>query len=212
MSGLSDKQMGWMRKRKFYSCYELQMVGTNGTDITAHETATCIDEEVADVGVGTLRMTTGDPANGWIPVPHDLDPNFPVGFTILWTGLHDNTGDATASFVLLVGTEKEGAVISLPATALDTVIPLLDAYTDTTGTSVTTDWLYQVSGRGILLPATLALSYDDIDSRAMLLLKLSATFANLTTCNLIGIEMDYRIHSCTQPNENDSPLDHKGDT
>ncbi len=211
---ISDGQIGWMRKRLFLNAFDLQAVGfTDGTSKTiAYETAGIIAAEVTDVGMGTWDMDTGDFLNGYIRCPYDLDPNFDVGMRVCWSMINSGV-DGDAGWIMLFDAIKKGEAIALPATALDTVFVDPTVYVDENGATSATDWFLQWTSRGIVKPTTLGLTYDDVDLGAFLTFKLELdNEAASTSVHFIGLELDYRIHSCTNPNAFDSPLDNKGDT
>lgn len=186
-----DGQLHWMRKRIFLTADTMQGVDWNAG--TSYETAGITMVQVTNVGMGTWIMTDGEFLNGYIPVPHDLDPRHPIGFRVHYTLDHDGAGDAWTSWILLQTAIAEGIAIALPATALDTAIALQDAYTTNLGVNSVTDFLYQVSARGIR--NAIGLTRQQIETGALITLKLEMDAADQeTTVHFIGLEMDYVPH------------------
>lgn len=206
--GLRDRNIDTIRKRLWIPPFWMQGVGMHAAaDVVLHSIETVAAEynEVTAVGMGTLQMAAGEFVNGYFPCPIDLDPKFNVGFKVCYTGLHDDTGDATVDWILLQNVIAQGIVIALPATALNTVIPD-DAYVDDAGASVVTDWLLQRTARGIR--DVIGLTRKQIESEAFITLKLEMNATtNLTTVNYIGMIMDYTPQLCQGVgSESDNPL------
>ncbi len=207
-----DGQIGWLRKKKFFSLFELNFIDEDGTSgIMTGGSGTGAQLEVAALGIMGWLLAAGEFALGAFPIPQDLDPKHEVGVRINYTGLHDNTGNATVSWIYLFKMIREGIAFAAGATALDTPIPLLDPWSNSNGDiTVTTDWLYQVTDRGIILPETLAIVKDDVEEQAMMSFSLEMdAVANLTSVVLLGITLDYVPWKCQGVgSEIDRPLVH----
>jgi len=190
---IQDQRIDWMRKRLFLTALDIQGIDTGkvGTAVTsAWETAGVTADEVTNVGMGTYIMTDTELLNGYIPCPYDLDPKFNIGFGVHWTADHDGTGALTSSWILLQDAIKIGEVIALPATALNTIIPLLSAYNDENGVTTVTDFRIQKTGRGIR--DDIGLNRAQIEAGAFITFKLELDAAiNETSIRFIGLEMDY---------------------
>jgi len=203
---IDDSNMGWLRKRKFISPLDMQGIVTDGTDLLAGQTAAALYVELAAKGMAGLAFAAdGNIITGFIPVPFDLDGQFPIGFRIWWTMDHDGSGTANALFKLLQGTEKPGETISIPTAVLDTLL-VLDQYNDTDGNPTVTDHVLQKTPRGIR--TSIGLTHAEILEGAMMTFSLEMDSAlNETKVILIGIEMDYTPWKCSNSNsDKDAPL------
>ncbi len=190
---IQDHRIDWMRKRIWIPPFYMQGIGMHAAaDVVLHSLETIAAEysEITSVGMGCVTMGDGEFINGYIPCPHDVDPNYPIGYKVAWTLDHDGAGAASATWILLTGLEKVGQAISLPATALDTPFGL-DTYKDAFGDiTVVTDFLLQWTSRGI--DTLIGLTRAEIEAGAFLTYKLEMDAAvNETTVRLIGIMMDY---------------------
>ena len=189
---IQDHRIDWMRKRIRLTPYDMQSIlddATSGVPASAF-TGGVLLLEIGTLGFISCSMVAGEFLKGIYPVPSDLDPQFPVGYRVHYTVDHDGSGDATVSWILLNSFIGEGVVIADPATALNTPIPLLDAYTTDAGVSVTTDFLYQVSGRGI--DNDIGLTRTQIETGALMGTSLEMdAMANATDVRLLWLEMDY---------------------
>lgn len=188
---MEDHSIAWMRKRLW-----LVPEMFCGVDVAlgqAGETAGVTPVEITNVGMNSWLMgTDGELINGCIICPYDLDPDKPIGYRIVYTIDHDGTGSATTHWILLTGTEVRGAAISVPATALDTLIGV-DTYKDTAGDATTVvDFLLQISPRGI--DNILGLTRKQIEEGALITWSLEQNAAvNDTDVHLLGIWMDYAV-------------------
>ena len=191
--GIRDNNIDWLRKSLML--YNYNSGGLAETATTAFHrsslTAGVTQESITTSGVEAMTITDGEFMSYGIKVPHDLDPGFPIGFRVHWTADHDGTGSLTASWIMLQKFIARGAAIAVAATVLDTIIPLLSPYQDTSGdVTVVTDFLYQVSGRGIL--DSCGLTRKQIEEAAMFIGKLELDAAiEETSIRLIALELDY---------------------
>lgn len=198
---IDDAGIAWMRKRIYLNAYDLNAY------VEATNTLGAIDATVIPVAIGTgligaLMSTDGDILQGAFIVPYDLDPKFEIGFKVHYAATY-GSGVATISFILLFDIVKTAAAVNaVAATALNTPIPLLSAF------SGTVDLSKQLTSRGILLPGTHGLVRADIEAGAMMLISLEMdAAANLTTETFIALEMDYAVHKCGGiGSENDGSL------
>ena len=188
---MEDHSIAWMRKRLW-----LPPEMSSSIDAAlgqAGETAGVTPLEVDAVGINTWLMgTDGDLINGCIMCPYDLDPDKLIGFKVVYTVNHVGAGAATTHWILLVGTETRGDILSLPATALDTLIGV-DTYKDASGdATVVADWHLQISPRGI--KNRIGLTRAQIEDGALLMWALEQNAAvNDTNVHLLGIWMDYAV-------------------
>jgi len=151
---LQDSNVGWLRKRIMYNGFDLNGLSSHTTsgriESLLQTTTQAYHLEISTFGVGAVPLDAGERVGGLVRCPYDLDPAHEVGFKVWYTGLHDGTGDATTSWILLQDALAEGIVLATATTALDTVIPLLNPYKDDAGdTTTTTDYLLQNTTRGI---------------------------------------------------------------
>jgi hypothetical protein len=183
---ISDANIDWARKRLWLTPDTMQ--GVDCALGQAGETAGVTPAELTNIGMNSWIMTDGELMNGYIPCPFDLDPKHEIGFKVCWT-MDFNAGTPSAKWILLVGTEKEGQAISVPATALDTPIAD-DSYVTDAGAAGAADWLLQWTSRGIW--KSTGLTKEDIQNGAFLTFKLEMDKATAeTTIRYIGMMMDY---------------------
>lgn len=190
---MRDSQIHWLRKSL--------MLYLHNSGALAETSSTAFHSGVFDSDVlqtqitssGMMGMTiAADDFMGYgIRLPKDVDPKFPLGFRVHWTADHDGSDPLTTSWILLQKIIARGAAIAAAASVLDTIIPLLSPYQDTAGdATVVTDFLYQVSGRGIL--ASPGVTRAQIEEGVLFLGKLELdAAANVTTVRLIALEIDY---------------------
>lgn len=190
---MQDSAIHWMRKRIFISPFGMQGIAMHAAaDVVLHSIETVAAEygEVTSVGMGTTQLADGEFINGYIPCPYDLDPKWPVGFSIFWTADHGGSNALTSSWILLQNAIAIGTAIALPATALDTIIALLSSYNDAAGVTTVTDFRLQKTARGIR--DSIGLSRIQIEAGGFLTFKVEMdAAANETTIRYIGMEMDY---------------------
>jgi len=164
-------------------------IGDGTSGLVGAETAGITTAEVAGAGMMTSVVTDTEVLNGYFRCPVDLDPDWPVGFRVCWTLLHDDTGTGNMVATIDQNTVAKGAAIVLPTTVLDTDIGTT-TYTDTGGAISVVDWLLQYSNRGIR--NSIGLTRDQIEAGAFITFQLTfTTFDNETTAHYVGMEMDY---------------------
>lgn len=213
MPGLVDRHMQWMRKRLWidpFSMLGLANDGTSGVTLMGSiDDLTELWAELSSFGFGAVKFSAdGKFIGGALPCPYDLDPDHEVGFRIHWTV--DATGSTAAvEWLLLQDTIKRGVVIAAASTALDTVL-VDDANADDSGSASSTDYLYQVTPRGIR--TKIGLSRAQIEDGALITLKLEQQGATAeTNVYLLGITMDYAPMRCVgMGNEILPPLESSG--
>jgi len=199
MSGLSDKHLRYIRKRKWITPFEMQGLTTDGTTgVTLFGSIDDLTElfaEISSFGHGAVKISAdGKLIGGFIPCPHDLDPKFEVGFQVHWTMNHDGSGIGAATWKLLQDAVKRGVVIAKATTALDTVL-VQDTNSTNLNAEAVTDYLYQVTARGIR--TSIGLTREQIEEGALLTLNLEMDAAdNETNIYLLGIMMDYAPQMC----------------
>ena len=198
--GIRDNQIDWIRKRIVYGPLDLNglifpavneggaQVFTEGELFQNPKAVSKVAPEIMLREVGALGLVglgydaVGDVILGYIHIPFDMNPDFPVGFRVNFTTNDSTSG--TASFILLTETIKKD--VALTATindALDTIIPLLSAV----NTSFNA-W----SGRGIA--TSLGLTRKDVEDGAILEISLELdAVATSTAAEIVflGLEMDY---------------------
>jgi hypothetical protein len=210
MGGLSDKHINYMRKRKWLDPYSILGLGPNGTDgITLISSTLDVSEtlvQLSSFGFNALKMSAdAGSIGGALPCPYDLDPKFPVGFAVWWAMDHDGSGTGAATWILLQGTVKRGIVIAAATAALDTVL-VADTNTTNLNAAAVTDYLLQVTPRGIR--NSIGLTRAEIEEGALITLDLEMDAAdNETNIYLLGIMMDYAPMLCQGiGSEADAPL------
>ncbi len=208
-----DAQINYMRKRIVLTGHDMRgIIGAAGVG-TGALTAGVTELELGTSGMVGLDITDGEFLCGGIVLPYDLDPKWEIGFRVHWTADHDGAGALTSSWILLANVRKVGAVIAVAATALDTAIALLSTYVDTSGdATVVTDWLKQVTARGIMLATNHQLSREQIEDGAELMFKLEMDAAvNETKTFFRALEIDYvPMQTVGQGSEMDRPLKSTG--
>lgn len=203
---IQDHNIETIRKRIVYNAFDLNAIDV-ATAATGARTAGITLEPIPTAGgieLGAMHMIAGELLTGVFPCPYDLDPQHEVGFRVHWTA-NVSAANAALTWILLQDIEKLGAAIALASTALDTILGL-DSYVDTTGASPNTDWLNQVTSRGVR--KDIGLSRVDIESGAKISINLeSDILTNITTAYFTGLEMDYAVQKCVgQGNLVDRPL------
>ena len=198
--GIRDNQIDWIRKRIVYGPLDLNglifpavnesgsQAFTEGELFQNPTAASKVAPEIMLREVGALGLVglgydaTGDVILGYIHIPFDMNPDFPVGFRVNFTT--NDSASGTASFILLTETIKNG--VALTATindALDTIIPLLSAV----NTSLNS-W----TGRGIA--KSLGLTRKDVEDGAILEISLELNAVATSSAGeivFLGLEMDY---------------------
>lgn len=198
---LSDKHIGWMRKRKYWTPYDLLSVVGGGTDdiVVAHTTAVLVTELTASANIGIAGLdvsTDGELIVGMVRCPYDLDPAHEVGFRVAYCV--DANGASTVDWLILQAAIANGIALAVPSAALDTVIAA-----KTVGS---TDNLLTWSGRGIR--NAIGITRVQIEDGAFLTFSIEMNAAtNITAVFFLGLEMDYAPQRCSGiGNNNDAPL------
>ena len=200
-----DAQINYMRKRVVLTDH---MIRGNIGGIGAL-TAGVTELELGTSGMVGNDMADGEFMAGGIVLPYDLDPKWDIGFRVHWTVDHDGAGACTVDWILLANIRLVGAAIAVAATALDTPIATVDTYKDSSGdATVVTDWLKQVTARGIMFATNHKLSREQIEDGAELMLKLEQNaMVNATKAFFRGLEIDYvPMMTIGQGSEMDRPL------
>lgn len=193
--GIRDQRIDWLRKRIWLTPFD---VGGIGLVAEADDTLEAFSEADADyneinsLGMAGVTLAAGKIISGGIRCPVDLDPKFPVGFRIGYIA-NVSSSAGTVSWILLQDSIAEGIVLAIATTALNTIIPLLDPIGDEAGVGSATDWLMQMSARGIR--TDIGLTRAQIERCAYLTFSLEMdAVANVTTMHFLGLEMDYVPH------------------
>lgn len=209
MAGIVDTQINRIRKRVWLSLPNLGALGNDATNgVTLAAGLDDLDQlwgELSSFGFGALKMTAdGKYVSGAMPVPYDLDVKFPIGFRVLWSG--DVTGStADVLFILLQDVIKRGIVIAKASTALD--VPLVtDPNADDAGDVSATDYLYQVTERGVR--TNIGITRAEVDAVAWMTFNLEQQASTaITNIYVLGIMMDYVAQICQGIGSNsDRPL------
>lgn len=198
--GIRDEQIEWIRKRIVYGPLDLNGLITPAVDEATTQAftegellqnPTAANKEAPEImlrEVGALGLVglgydaAGDVILGYIHIPFDMNPDYPVGFRVNVTT--NDSAAGTASFILLTETIKKD--VALTATindALDIIIPLL---------TVVNTSLNSWSGRGIA--NDLGLIRKDIEDGAILEISLELDAVATSTAGeivVLGLEMDY---------------------
>lgn len=188
--GVSDRHIDYIRKRKWYTPYDMLSVVGGGTDdiVVAHTTAALVTELTAATAIGIAGLdvsTDGELIVGMVPCPIDLDPKFELGFKVACC--IDANGASTVEWILLQATIKNGVALAIPTAALDTVIG-----SQTVGS---TDNLLSWSGRGIR--NNIGITRAEIEAGAFLNFSIEMQAAtNITAVFFLGMMMDYVPQLC----------------
>lgn len=205
---ITDQNIGWLRKKKVFSIFDLNGVDEDGVSgIMQGGKSTGVTQlEIGTSGIMGMDMTAGEFITGFIPIPYDFNPSYPIGFTVLWTGDANIAGASTASWILQVDLKAIGIAIVEGATALDTPIALADAYVDSAGVASNTDWLLQRTSRGIWSGHTI--TRNNVENGGIITLELEMDAeANMDNTVFIGLEMDYSPQRCVgQGGSYEAPL------
>jgi len=192
---LQDQAIDWIRKRKVWSYWELK--GLISAALTAGAGSEAFAEggiiqsptdsgvvlgEISTLGIVAAKFSAaGDIMLGEVDLPYDVDPNYPVGFRINWSGPGTAGAGVGVTWILLHKVIKKGAVFSAGDVALDTVF----------GESLITiangnEW----TSRGI--KKRLGLTRKDVEDGAALSLSIEADIIDAGTfAHLLNLEMDY---------------------
>ena len=209
---LMDRNIAWIRKRLFIQPFTA--FTANDPAATRIANATTVVPTVV-TGSGNL-VAWNVPISVTIPfygrVPIDLDPQFPLGFRVCWTADVSGTNAAfgngtTTGWVLNFNTRIKGAVLAIPSTVLDTVVPVPNLYLDSTGIGPNTDGILQWTGRGI--KNFIGITRSQIEDGAFFGINAIApgTVTAMTTAYILGVEMDYSaLSTMGAGSEIDEPL------
>lgn len=212
MAGHQDRNMAWMRKRVFIAPNDMFGISepADGIQESAVDT-TVIMSEISTLGFMPWLFADGKLLSGIIPIPYDVDPKHEIGFRIAYTMDHDGTGAGTVEWILLAKVIKNGIAITAATVGLDTVIGTSN-YLGPDGAATVVDFLWNVSNRGIWLPATHQINRDDIEDGSALTFSIECQAAeNETTIRYFGLFMDYVPQRCWGVGmEMDAPLKSTG--
>ena len=214
---MSEEKIGWIRKRVRIDWKDFDLVSqavneggaatfAEGALLTPATDVTVVPVEISDYGIAGLVMAVADSddgnfIHGRFPVPYDLDPQYKIGFRILWT--QTAAVSAGVTWILKAGTDKAGAVIQAEdgagIVALDT--PLVES--NSTGAALERLW----TRRG--LKTSIGLTRTEILAGADLRLQIECDIvdATLTYVTLLGVEYDYSpIRSFNSRFDREAPL------
>ena len=195
-----DAQIDRIRKRVYYTPYEMMSWDDNGTNLILADTTGATLEPISaasTTGIGAPDMSSdAETIGGAVRVPYDLDPKFDVGFRVCYTV--DANGASVITWKLLEDSIAEGGVINQATTVLDTLIAA-----DTFGS---VDHLLAWTSRGIR--DDIGMTRAQIENGAFSLVNIEMdTGTNLTAVYFLGYEMDYVVQECQGiGSENDRPL------
>lgn len=195
---ITDKNIGWARKRKRWAYDELHGLITiavaeggssnhaEGAIMASPTDVTVALEELGALGLVGLRMNDADIMWGWVYCPIDLDPKWDIGVRVNFT--QPDAVSTGVTFTVLYGIENAGDVISAPATALDTVLTEKNAG----GAAIENLW----TNRGLIKASTYSLTRAQIEGGAILTWKIVATTVDPADCSLLCLEIDYAPVKC----------------
>lgn len=195
---MQDMQMQWIRKRKVFTPFELNGLITNAIDeagsatfvegalIHAPVTATVRLFEINDFGIVGIRFANaGEILRTCIEVPVDLNPDFSVGFRVIWTNSAAASAGRGVTWVITLAKDLANAAMTAAAsvtTALDT--PLVEKL-------ISAAWAREYTARGI--KNKLGLTRAQIESGVGLRVNIEADIldAGSVDITLLGLEIDY---------------------
>lgn len=185
---IQDSHIDWMRKRIWLTAHDIQGVQADDGTILKTVLATQVEKPT---GFGSWEMIAGELIYGWLPVPYDLDPRWPLGFKIWWSV--DASGASVATWIILFDVKKLHYQLAAPTTALDTAIAACAGYEDDgTALADTEDDYLQITARGI--KNSIGISRKQIEDGAMMMFSIeldAITNADGDAAQFIGMMMDY---------------------
>lgn len=185
---IRDRNIDWRRKRVFYTWRSfLDSIGVTTTTYVKLGAGAAVAQEISDFEVaGLLVDTAADEVNGIFPVPWDADPDYELGFSVLWTSGSATTAD-TIDWVVLFELFAVGGVLDEVAGALDTAIAQ-----DT----VSGAYQLQKTARGIKNAGWATRAQTDAGAFFGIQCDMNAFAAGLDEDKFfLGLEMDYRIRA-----------------
>lgn len=213
-----DSQIGFLRKRKRYTVWELGAIAgvdineggstdythkilRAGTEAPASAPSSYIEEVQdaadADLGFTGLRVATADETRMAFSLPFDLDPNHDIGFRVLFA--NDTAGNITPALTYAI--DKPGATLTVAAsvnTALNTAIALKASVVHA----------FNWTARGIITAASLSLSRDEVEDGPVFRGLITWTIATATEVTMMALELDYAAARCDDGPANNPPLEH----
>lgn len=196
----------WIRKRKFYSPYELGgliaiAVAEGGAashaegDIMASPTDVTVQQnEIGAFGIVGVTFAVGDLFHGLIDIPRDLDARYEIGIRVNWNNSAAATTTRAVTWIVLADIVLSGGVFAIATTALDTIIA-----TSLVTAALANEW----SPRGIIDAGSHSLTQTQVEDGAKLEIRLEADILTDTPANIrfLGIEIDYtpRLHIGIDP-------------
>lgn len=201
---ITDHNMAWVRKRKYYSWTELHNLAESAGVLRANNDAT----QLPTITVQTLSgiaLATAENFDGWFPCPQDLNPAFPVGLRARWTANVTTPALATlVTLTALLNAIADRGLIAVATSALNTV---LGSQVYAVTASVVSG-LFAYSTRGI--KNSIGLTREQIEAGAWLAVRLTpSAYTNIVAGQffLLGLEIDYvPIKLIGAGSELDAPL------
>lgn len=194
---VDDSAIAWLRKRKFYTPYDMMGIIANVGAISSGAT----EVDVGGFGTVGYTMVAGEFITGSIQIPYDLDPKFEIGFKVVYS-IDVNSNAPITEWIMQYLVQAIDVAYALPTQVLNTVI-------GSQTKPSTTDDTHLVSPRGIALPATHAITRAiiDADGRLGVEFEMQAVTETPTLVNYMGFIMDYSVQKCTGVgSENENPL------
>lgn len=194
---IDDSQMAWLRKRVYYTPYDMMGIIAN----VGARSSGATELNIAGFDTIGYTMVAGEFITGSIQIPYDLDPKFEIGFKVVYS-IDVNGNAPIAEWIMQYLVLGVDVAYAEPTQVLDTVIGTHQKPSDTDDTHL-------VSPRGIALPATHAITRAiiDADGRLSVEFEMQAVSETPTTVNYMGFIMDYSVQKCTGVgSENENPL------
>lgn len=198
--GLQDQRIDWVRKRRYWSYLDLRglifpaideagaQAFTEGELLQNPTSASVVAPdinlyEVSTLGIVGLYFTAaGTVLFGAINLPSDLDPAYPVGFRINWSGVGTVAADKGVTWILNTAAIKKGMPFALGDIAGDVLFgeSLING-------NDRNEWTARQIRRALILTRL------DIENGVQLSLSLELDIidAGITFVKLLGLEIDY---------------------
>lgn len=142
----TDRNIAWKRKRQWIPCNDW-LNGANAAGINVSQ-ITNRKVQGAGIGVGTAFISAGA-GSGWpgfVPIPFDANPEFPLGFTLLWTHSYAGSTASTLTMAITQNIFLNSVIIPTASAATALTTPI----TAKTLAASNTAFIPVVSSRGIL--------------------------------------------------------------
>ena len=195
MPDLVEHQLGFYRRRKFYTPFETGslitvevqedsdttfaqgLVMASPTDISVSQ------QEVSNFGISGVDFPAAeDLLHGIFQLPYDMDPSYPIGYRIHWTNSAGASANRGVTWVLRNSVRKQGLVLGIGIVVL--TIPITESL-------VTGAWFNEVSPRGIM--NDIQTSRLEIEAGAKMEFRIEADVVDsgVAAITYLGLEFDY---------------------